>query len=821
MYGVFFFSIFSAFEHKQHRKTACGILTKVKKAFPTFTACICRVILQIIRIGSKKDKSFIDFSLYFFWEMKDVPEEAAMKFLRNRTFLAVIYALALFPLQSCMNMESGEAAASAGNSGPTSYVNLSVGRAFIGGSLVYNPKDAGTNQLRPGTTIAVREGSLRVVTETAEVYEGQNGRSVDTNAAVSTRREITSYEDIPERAVYGYIVVNYATPDAISFSYTRYAAEGHASSSASYTLHGGEGVDLNGDGMNNLVYRRPDCIRDGFEEAMWLEFVCDSDCAVTGRFDHPATTMFSVIKKGEESGMKRSADGASLKESDYGLYGVNSAGRYIYIVEDKGSYCARGAAGSVISRNGLQYGDIVLAVDKESEINLSEDGGADSFVASFASDYDTSLSLNNTEIGTCYTYVRSQFASDRGPADLLSHLPEKVLNLADLSSAAIPSSSAECIDALNEILSRGREASGILLDPATGLVNQVSGEWLNVEMDADPVRTARRLMDLLFRQSPQAELEQPSVTNMYPFLSLDLRSACPVFDGNETSSNRMAQNYSDYDKQQKSISDKFAKYVSLELKSVNFGEGNKELKDYGLKVALGLDGRLSIAGSSAGANVSAVVYVKLDLRTGQVASWFTKEFLDSLKQEISKTVMVGPVPISVAVKMEFGLDFALKDCDGNDLDICLCYCGLYGAGVDVGAKWGFIYLNFWKNAYVINETAWYFGGRTDTADVNLSKGLKYVVTPSVKVTPKVGLGPSWANFNMGVPVTASLPVTLTGIVPVIIPEKVELELKVGLQAGLDIGVWKFKVSHCFYRNDNLFTPLFGKNSTRWVLYEKA
>ncbi len=78
-------------------------------------------------------------------------------------------------------------------------------KAYMGGSILYNPKDLSNSQLLQGIYIATRLGK---VTKT-EVSEDD-----------------IIYTDIENEALYGYIYINNITETAINFSYVEYSKDG-------------------------------------------------------------------------------------------------------------------------------------------------------------------------------------------------------------------------------------------------------------------------------------------------------------------------------------------------------------------------------------------------------------------------------------------------------------------------------------------------------------------------------------------------------------------------------------------------------------------
>ncbi|MCR4821802.1 MAG: hypothetical protein K5873_02890 [Treponema sp.] len=741
---------------------------------------------------------------------------------------------ALFGFFSCSDSADDTDSDSSKSTSPTSYTNLSVGRAYMGGSLVYNESE-GANQLKSGTVIAVREGTLSAHTETKAVYEYQDSygsTQQNISSLTPTSKSVTVYEDEPSKAIYGYITISSVSLEKISFSYTRYNLSGTSSSTNSYTIEKGkEGADINGDGSVNIKYREPNAIRDGFEKSCWLEFVCNSDVLTDSKLDSTSSTMFSVITASELNGtanraLSRDEDGASVTESEYGLYGVNSNGNYIYLLETSNSTNATDTTlpSAATSDYNLKYGDYVITVNKDSKNTADSDSSTnaatdDNSTNSYVVTEDNSST--NSPSTTNYNYSAKQFQADEGPADLLKRMPASLLTLV---SSELTAETAANLDAdtacghLNTILSKGSAATDILLNPDNGIVTKAltteESSVLNELLSANATQAVRRIIDSLFTQSPKADLLSPSIDAMYPYLAMDLgeqvSNTVNEEEVTELSASRMAESYSAYEEEQKAIKNKFSEYFAYELKKIKLPGGTSvELSKYGVSASLGIKGSLSVSGSRVQAGVSGVIYI--DMRLALIKNGFPKlkaKLEDLLKADLKTTVMVGPVPVTVGSTINFKLNMTIDDKDYTDseFDVVFTYCGLYGAGINAGANWGIDwrgkwffrvpvpYVNFFADTYTVKESSWYFGTTTEEGPDDLHN---FVLIPEVIVVPSLGVGPKWANFNVSVPVDATLPLQFWwNIDKYKIPyiHEVDLGLTVDLKANLAIKILVFNMN---------------------------
>ncbi|MCR4821801.1 MAG: hypothetical protein K5873_02885 [Treponema sp.] len=787
-----------------------------------------------------------------------------------------IASTALLGFFSCSDSDddSSGSGSNPNTTNPLSYTNLSVGRAYMGGSLIYNPEDSSTNQLSSGTVIAIREGTVTPTMETQQVYEYQDSygsNQMDTKDLTTVSKSVWVLQDEPSLAIYGYIKIDSVSKDSISFKYTRFNKEGTSSSDKSYTIKYGEELDFNDDGYADIKYREPDAKRDGFEGARWLEFVCDSKVINQEYPKATSTTMFSVVTAKELSGsaeclISRSADGASVVEAESGLYGVNSNGNYVYLVKSNGSVNS-GSDSANLSDYSLKYGDYVIVCDESTATNAGTDNSTESFVVSYQSDDTNSTTLNNGSFTNVYTYSAKQFQDEEGPADLLSKLPAALLVKVESSwtaenaqtEAAALTEDASII-ALNKILDLGSEATDLLIGEAvknkvTTALTDSEKTVLDELLAKNKVQAVRRIIDSLYSQSPKADLMPPSIDAMYPYLAMDLgdKFSKTVEEENINLSDSarvaMAATAKEYKAQKKAIEKKFEDYFAIDIKKVTVGkktedDGSKKdndltLKDYGIKLSLGLKGKLSITGSSVDAGIGGVVFISVNLSLAeqgfnQLKAMVLDPINEAIKDGLKSTVMIGVVPVTLGAGMEFDCEFSVDDAKGDPVDLVFGYTGMYGGGVNVGANWGVEwkgpwffkapcpYLRFHGDSYKVNETAWMFGSASGKSVSEIwSDSNKYydiTLTPSFEFSPTFGIGPKWANISASLPITTELPLKFywhprNFIVPLL--HEVDIGLKIEATSGAKLKVLIFSLSHTFFKEE-LYNQT-GDNA--WVLWK--
>ena len=187
---------------------------------------------------------------------------------------------------------------------------------YMGGSVLYSPKDPNANQLAEGAIVATRIGKVEKTDLGCGQYSYKNSK--------------TEYE-------LGFICVDSISKEEISFSYYKFPSvdSNDYVSAGSFSLSEGETADLNGDGIADVKYTKPAPGRKGYKSNMWLTFICDVEAG-------DSAAMFSIIPMQYERSVYPN-----------GLLGINTEGQYIVNKYNVGTNSR-----SVVSN--IAYGDYVL-----------------------------------------------------------------------------------------------------------------------------------------------------------------------------------------------------------------------------------------------------------------------------------------------------------------------------------------------------------------------------------------------------------------------------------------------------------------------------
>lgn len=185
--------------------------------------------------------------------------------------------------------------------------NFLAGQAYMGGSLLYNPDFPSSGHLMKGAVVALRFANAEKTEDGGEAL----------------------YTDKRDSEEFASLTVDSIDESKIAFSVIRSGA-----GNRQVTLRTGEATDLNGDGVDDILYQRPAKIHSGFERAVYLTLLSSPE--------RLTTTMFAVIAEQYENGSYPS-----------GLIGINPDGKFIY-----SKYVPNGSARSAVS--GLSNDDFVL-----------------------------------------------------------------------------------------------------------------------------------------------------------------------------------------------------------------------------------------------------------------------------------------------------------------------------------------------------------------------------------------------------------------------------------------------------------------------------
>lgn len=694
-------------------------------------------------------------------------------------------------------------------------------RAYIGGSLIFNPDNSALSQLSYGAKIAVRTSVLEKKTQELYSLSGLLHEAatvtVDENGDWTNKGSSSTFTDyIAEKEgtdVYGYITITSVSKDVISFAYSYYPSATASLATESVSLKLGESRSLGSSG-STVKYEKPKVSRKGFENASWLTFVNSEDTL--------RACMYSCMP--EVNGRPSSS-----------LYGVNSDNDFIYIVGNKNSADNYYPTTNPAASDMVSYGDYIVDQNtyKMYAIAGNTSSGYES-VMKEASAYGTSSDRTETFID--FAYYSYQFPdSENGPKEFFEALPAAVKSRVN---AKISGSDVNaCLNKLNWCLC-DKESFALIAadltakgktDDATAVTEAKEGhptseskaeEWktkiengnFSREIESELtewLEDLRNILDDIYDESPSAYVEAPTMFSVYPDMALDL-SGDGTSAVNYSASNAIPSGlYHDVSKSlgPESAAEKYDKYCEKRDKII------KQFKDFHQieiinKTALG-----GLVGVNCSFGVKGKIVKNLGVKSGTfgvkglggalfVKAEANNQYLDTGKRSLlgepwkkdlgAVNFSIGPIPcvFKTDLTVDFGFNVSYKTKPTKKYMAGVT--ALYGAEMDLGADWGVTfkwkviptggYFNTWpQNRKQIGESA-FFAGKVDiTSDEDPDLDLGAYVDASL--TPKIGLGVEYICAGMGAPVTTT-PEVHYMIEPNRSPTKKHLKGIVALEVGL-------------------------------------
>lgn len=795
---------------------------------------------------------------------------AFRKLLLGKCLAFFILPIAFIGAGACSNSSSPSYYPSIGTqSQPFSYEFISENRNFIGGSLIYDPDSAsGLSQIYAGAKFGVRLGTLRE--KSLQVKSYASGSTVDspagedtvsgenddpnstvtltTNLSGGTSKTKTVYEDVPDKAVYGYISVTSASADSISFTFTTVTQAGSSGAKA-FTLKKGESCDIDGSGINNLKYDAPSLKRTGYgEKARWLTFLNDENTLTSN--------MFCKFSDSEASAGYRSAENVSASV-DKGLYAVNSNGDFVYVYYDNyetdksmayGDYilCLPSTVG--VNENNIEWGNEYDNPGDDDESTTDKNEFYDN-LAAMKTSADMSTSATTMNFGG-KTYIvtngstssvelkdKDQFESysieysyqlwhfpdeENGPRDLLVDLNASSDALKNLINLPDSSSAIDIVNRLNDLLQEEDFFNKVLdakVSDATKK-SEAKSSYAAAGSADEKTRLCRLLVDELYPSSPDALIEGPDLTRVYPDMVFNLGSPDDlasfmyspqnnlyVDDIASSAAKTIHSKYSDYKKRHDELAKEWKRFFSIDISQVVLYPYDKSKtkkfnpQSAGVYLGAGLRASASVTKGRADFEVAMAFWLDLDLnmQTLNVILDYTLNPALAQKMEgpnisLAEKLMavfqnkdvrrievklndvninVGGVPLVFGVTAKTGINFKLE----GAFDPRICFSGMYGGELKLGASYGVEwfakpYFRPYADAKGINNTDFYIGlgdrGASNT---------KITFEPWFCLTPSFGLGTSAISVRGSVPTKFGLH-TVMSVPPIQMVE-----------AGVFISVW--------------------------------
>ena len=612
---------------------------------------------------------------------------------------------------------------------PLSYEFISANRNFIGGSLIYDIDSAsGLTQITEGAKFGVRIGALKEKTETVKSYasgatitslpseDNITGESDDPNATVSaitnlsggTSETKTVYEDVPDKAVYGYISIRSASPESISFAFTTVNPNG-ATSTKSFSLKKGESCDINGSGINNLKYDAPPLKRTGYsEKARWLTFLNDEKTLTSN--------MFSKFSAREISAGYQASENTSAN-IDKGLYAVNSNNDFVYLYYDNyetnnalaetmayGDYIVCLPSGEGVSAENLEWESEYNNPAEDNE-NTSENEfyndlaglSASAATANFAG--KTYIVINGSTSSVVvkdknefnsydieYEYQLWQFPDEEnGPRALLGALNDSASAVQAMINLDTSSANNEILARLNALLPTEEFFTAVLNAKISDAAkrSEAQSAYNKALNNNDKIKFCRLLVDELYMASPTALIEGPDLTSVYPDMVLNLGSPekldAFLYSGQRnffveddgSASKSIHSTYLDYKKRHDELEKQWKRFFTIDISQVILYPSDKNKskkfnpKTAGVYLGAGLRAYVSVSSGRADFEVGMAFWLDLDLNMQTLGVILDYTLNPALAKE-----MEGP-NISLAEKLMavFGSKVKRIEIKLNDVNI--------------------------------------------------------------------------------------------------------------------------------------------------------
>ena len=348
---------------------------------------------------------------------------------------------------------------------------------YMGGSVLYSPNDANSNQLMQGAIVATRIGKVVKTDLGAGEYGYKNSK--------------TEYE-------LGFISVNSISKKEINFTYYKFPSKDSNSyiSAGSFSLAEGETADLNGDGIADVKYTKPDAGRKGYKSNMWLTFLCDVNAG-------DSAAMFSIIP-------------IQYARSAYpnGLLGINPQGQYIVNKYDVGTNCR-----SMVS--SISYGDYVLDTEANTLSRyVGEERSARSAARSISDgDLEAVEQISSNSTPEEFEFKANEFTDEFNICELLAAMPSSIVT-ENYAGRTISENAAY----LNRLI---RDTSFInkFVEANPGKVaDEVRAQLAEAPISGEVERVifGRHVLSLMYPDScPDVNLYSQTLSNILPWLYID------------------------------------------------------------------------------------------------------------------------------------------------------------------------------------------------------------------------------------------------------------------------------------------------------------
>lgn len=349
---------------------------------------------------------------------------------------------------------------------------------YMGGSVLYSSNDSNANQLMPGAVIATRIGKV----EKNSLGGGQ----------FAYKNSKTDYE-------LGFICVDSISKAGIAFTYYKFPSldSNKYVAAGSFNLSDGQTADLNGNGIADVKYRKPDPGRKGYRNNMWLTFLCDVNAG-------DSAAMFSIIPMQYERSVYPN-----------GLLGINPMGQYIVNKYNVGT-----GSRSVVSN--ISYGDYVLDTEANTlsrYVGEQRAGGRSAARAIGDDELEAVEQVSSESTPEEFEFKANEFSDEFDVNELLSVMPANIV-----TESWYGRSIADNVAYLNRLI---RQPSFInkLVDANPGQ----AAEEIKAELSASPITCetervlfSRHALTLIYPECcPDVNLFSQTLSNILPWMYVE------------------------------------------------------------------------------------------------------------------------------------------------------------------------------------------------------------------------------------------------------------------------------------------------------------
>lgn len=655
-----------------------------------------------------------------------------------------------------------------------------VNQGFMGGSILYNPDRPSSGQLADGVSVAIRLGQV---------------------AREDVGNDQSVFTDLQGKAQYGLLVVQSIDKTGLAFSVSLYDSAGRFLGEKEHTLAENQELDINGDGLADIEYKKPRRKRPGMESAVYLTFLSSQETL--------NTAMFAVLPEQYSRGVYPS-----------GIIGINPDGRFIFTKYEDADSTIR----SMVC--GVQKGDFVLDTANGNYQRVV----APSSARSARNLSDTELEDIDTTIQAVYRFSDEEFIDGYDPEILFQQFPEQIRAAYGSATPVIDRLNAILMDRdLIETVSRYQETP-IPVELLCEVILQIA-----ILDDDEMLQLNRTFIEELYPEACPRVIEDASCfTEILPLASVIFGDPNKdSYEEAETESRILST--SEYNAQQMALENKFKEYNQIMKYTLSVPTSDKDDPEQTSATfsnsyfALGYAGSFSSCWGSVSTSIEGVVYFNIDTNLRNATSSLSKNLCTIPLFKITHFLNIGPIILNITSDGAFSLPLEMTVDFSASFDGRFAATGLYGAGVSAGLDYGIAwrkvwffrlplpYVNWRSGKWAHDTTYFYFGPETPDSALN---GLQISLNPNVganftvDVATVVGAGIS-ANTGLRTSLgfTYAAPV-LTGTAAASWTVRIDGKVFIGLK---DIPILKLLSHEWSWNILNYSKPLFTWTASETVI----